>query len=120
MPGKRWTHLGLDETHHIGRIAIDPKNPNVVFVAAIGKLYAANAERGVFRSRDGGKTWQKVLFKNNDVGAVDVAIDPVESRTSSTPVCGIRVVRRGTRTDRRMDQAAESSSRPTAAPRGRS
>ena len=77
--GKTWTHLGLDETHHIGRIAVDPKNPNVVFVAAIGKLYAPSAERGLFRSRDGGKTWQKVLFKNNDVGAVDVAIDPVNS-----------------------------------------
>jgi photosystem II stability/assembly factor-like uncharacterized protein len=77
--GKTWTHLGLDETHHIGRIAVDPKNPSVVFVAAIGKLYAPSAERGLFRSRDGGKTWQKVLFKNNDVGAVDVAIDPVNS-----------------------------------------
>src|SRR5213079_519399 len=74
--GKTWTHLGLDETHHIGKIAIDPKNPNIVFVAAIGKLYAASPERGVFRSRDGGKTWQKVLFKNDDVGAVEVQIDP--------------------------------------------
>jgi len=74
--GKSWTHLGLDETHHIGRVAIHPKDPNTVFVAAIGKLYAASPERGVFRTRDGGKTWQKVLFKNNDVGAVDVVIDP--------------------------------------------
>ena len=75
--GRTWSHLGLDETHHIGRIAVHPKNPNVVFVAAIGKLYAASPERGLFRSTDGGKTWSKVLFKNNDVGAVDVAIDPV-------------------------------------------
>src|SRR5512132_3586849 len=52
--GKTWTHLGLDETHHIGKIAIDPKNPDRVFVAAIGKLYAANDQRGVFRSKDGG------------------------------------------------------------------
>lgn len=74
--GKTWTHLGLDETHHIGKIAIHPTNPNIVFVAAIGKLYAASPDRGVFRSRDGGKTWQKVLFKNNDVGAVEVVIDP--------------------------------------------
>jgi len=74
--GATWTHLGLDETHHIGRVAVHPKDPNTVFVAAIGKMYAANPERGVFRSKDGGKTWQKVLFKNNDTGAVDVVIDP--------------------------------------------
>jgi len=78
--GKSWTHLGLDDTQHIGKIAVDPKNANVLFVAAIGHLYAPNPERGVFRSTDGGKSWKKVLFKNNDVGAVDVAIDPTDSR----------------------------------------
>jgi photosystem II stability/assembly factor-like uncharacterized protein len=77
--GRSWTHLGLDETQHIGKIAVDPKNPNIVFVAAIGKLYSANPERGVFRSKDGGKSWQKVLYKNENVGAVDVAIDPSNS-----------------------------------------
>ena len=77
--GKTWTHLGLDDTHHIGKIAIDPKNADIVFVAAIGHLYAPSSERGVFRSRDGGKTWQKVLFKNDDVGAVEVVIDPTNS-----------------------------------------
>src|SRR5438270_855296 len=76
--GKTWTHLGLDETHHIGKIAIDPKNPNNVFVAAIGKLYAANAERGISRSRDGGRSWQQVLGDDN-VGAVEVVIDPANS-----------------------------------------
>ena len=74
--GKTWTHLGLDETHHIGKIAVHPRNPDVVFVAAIGKLYAAGPDRGVFRSRDGGKTWQKVLYKDENVGAVEVVIDP--------------------------------------------
>src|SRR5712692_5128381 len=78
--GRTWTHLGLDETKHIGKIAIDPKNPDVVFVAAIGHLYAANPERGVFRSRDGGRTWQKVLYKDENVGAVEVVIDPTEPR----------------------------------------
>ncbi|MFL5487945.1 MAG: WD40/YVTN/BNR-like repeat-containing protein [Gemmatimonadaceae bacterium] len=77
--GRTWTHLGLDETHHIGKIAIDPKNPNNVFVAAIGKLYAANAERGIFRSRDAGRSWQKVLGDEN-VGAVEVVIDPANSQ----------------------------------------
>ncbi len=78
--GASWTHLGLEATHHIGKVVVDPKDPNIVFVAAIGQLYAPNAERGVFRSRDGGKTWHKVLFRNSDVGAVDVAIDPANSR----------------------------------------
>jgi hypothetical protein len=53
--GKSWTHLGLDDTQHIGKIAVDPRNPNIVFVAAIGHLYAPNADRGVFKSVDGGK-----------------------------------------------------------------
>ncbi|HVA56261.1 MAG TPA: hypothetical protein VNF92_00050 [Gemmatimonadaceae bacterium] len=74
--GRSWTHLGLADTQHIGKIAVHPHNPNIVFVAAIGHFYAPNPERGVFRSKDGGKTWQKVLFKNNDVGAIEVQIDP--------------------------------------------
>ena len=74
--GATWTHLGLADTQHVGKIAVHPRDPNTVFVAAIGHLYAANPERGVFRSRDGGRTWQKVLFKNADVGAVEVVIDP--------------------------------------------
>ncbi len=77
--GKSWSHIGLDDTQHIGRIAVDPKNPNIVFVAAIGHLYAPSAERGVFRSTDGGKSWKKVLFKDDNVGAIDVVIDPVNS-----------------------------------------
>ncbi|HEY2376924.1 MAG TPA: glycosyl hydrolase [Gemmatimonadaceae bacterium] len=77
--GATWAHIGLDDTQHIGKIAVDPRNPAIVFVAAIGHLYAPSAERGVFRSRDGGRTWQKVLFKNADVGAIDVAIDPANS-----------------------------------------
>src|SRR3954470_16103680 len=59
--GKTWTHIGLDETHHIGKIAVDPRDPNVLFVAAIGQLYAPNVQRGVFKSTDGGRTWQHVL-----------------------------------------------------------
>jgi photosystem II stability/assembly factor-like uncharacterized protein len=72
-------HVGLEGTQHIGKIAVDPKNPNIVFVAAIGHLYAANPERGLFRTVDGGKTWQKVLG-TSDVGAVEVVIDPTNSR----------------------------------------
>ncbi len=78
--GKSWAHLGLDGTQHIGKLAVDPRNPDVVFVAAIGHLYASNDERGVYRSRDGGKRWEKVLFKGPDVGAVEVVIDPTNSQ----------------------------------------
>ena len=74
--GKTWTHIGLADTQHIGKIAVHPRDPQTLFVAAIGHLYAPNAERGVFRSRDGGRTWQKVLFRNADVGAVEVVLDP--------------------------------------------
>lgn len=77
--GKTWTHLGLDDTHHIGKIAVDPRNPDIVFVAAIGDMYTATPHRGVYRSTNGGTTWQKVLFKNDDVGAIEVVIDPTNS-----------------------------------------
>ncbi len=78
--GKTWTHIGLEATQHIGKIAVDPKNPNIVFVAAIGHFYAPNPDRGVFRSRDGGRSWQKVLYKNENVGAIEVVIDPTNSQ----------------------------------------
>ncbi|MGH7593848.1 MAG: WD40/YVTN/BNR-like repeat-containing protein, partial [Gemmatimonadales bacterium] len=78
--GRTWNHIGLADTQHIGKIAVHPRNPNILFVAAIGHLYAPSAERGVFRSIDGGKTWHKVLYKNEDVGAAEVVIDPVNPR----------------------------------------
>jgi photosystem II stability/assembly factor-like uncharacterized protein len=77
--GKTWTHIGLPDSQHIGKIAVDPKNADVLFVAVIGHLYAPSAERGVFRSKDGGKSWQKVLYKDENVGAVEVVIDPTNS-----------------------------------------
>jgi photosystem II stability/assembly factor-like uncharacterized protein len=77
--GRTWAHIGLDDTQHIGKIAVDPHNPSVLFVAAIGPLYAASPARGVFRSRDGGSSWQKVLGDDN-VGAVEVVIDPKNPR----------------------------------------
>ncbi|HWZ30134.1 MAG TPA: hypothetical protein VNX18_02315 [Bryobacteraceae bacterium] len=78
--GKTWTHIGLTDTQAIARIRIDPSNPDVVYVAALGHPYGPNAERGVFRSRDGGKTWQKILYKNDRAGAVDLALDPHNAR----------------------------------------
>ncbi len=74
--GETWTHMGLTATQHIGRVAIHPRNPNIVFVAALGRLFGPNDERGVYRTTDGGATWKRVLTGNNVTGAVDVAIDP--------------------------------------------
>src|SRR5580658_103260 len=70
--GKTWTHIGLEDTHHIAKVLIDPRNPDVVFVAAIGHAFGPNEQRGVFRTTDGGKTWQKVLYKDDKTGAVDM------------------------------------------------
>ncbi len=74
--GRTWTNMGLADTQAIGRVAIDPRNPEVVYVAALGHLWGPNAERGLFKTGDGGKTWSKTLFLDNDTGVVDVAIDP--------------------------------------------
>jgi len=78
--GATWQHLGLDQTIAIGRIVVDPRNPDNVFVAAMGNLYSRNADRGVYRSQDAGRTWTKVLFVSDIAGAVDLAIDPVDPR----------------------------------------
>jgi len=74
--GKTWKHMGLADTYHIGRIVIHPRNPDIVFVAALGHLFGPNEERGVYRSTDGGKTWRKLLYRDADTGAVDLAMDP--------------------------------------------
>ncbi len=74
--GDSWTHLGLAATHHIGRIAIHPRNPAIVFVAALGHLWGPNADRGLYRTTDAGATWKRVLAGDSVTGAVDVAIDP--------------------------------------------
>ena len=78
--GKTWTHIGLDDSQQIGRILIDPRDPNVVLVAALGHPYGPNAERGVFRTTDGGKNWTKVLYKDENTGAIDLAFDPQDSK----------------------------------------
>ena len=78
--GKTWTHLGLDATQHIGKVAVHPTDPNTVFVAAIGNFYGPTTERGIYRSTDGGRSWKKVLFKNENVGAIEVVIDPTNPK----------------------------------------
>jgi photosystem II stability/assembly factor-like uncharacterized protein len=74
--GKTWTSIGLGKTRAIARIRIHPTNPDVAYVAALGDPYGPNPERGVFRTKDGGKTWDRVLFRDDKTGAVDLAMDP--------------------------------------------
>jgi photosystem II stability/assembly factor-like uncharacterized protein len=78
--GRSWRHLGLGDAQQIASILVDPRDPNRLFVAALGHPYGPNAERGVFRSTDGGTTWRKVLYKNDRTGAVDLAFDPRNPR----------------------------------------
>ena len=78
--GRTWTHLGLADTRHIARIRVHPKDPDTVYVAALGHAFGPNKERGVYRSRDGGKNWEQVLFRSEDAGAVDLSLDPNNPR----------------------------------------
>jgi photosystem II stability/assembly factor-like uncharacterized protein len=79
--GKTWSHIGLEDSRQIGRIIVDPRDPNKVFVAALGHPYGPNQERGVFRSKDGGKSWQKILFHDENTGAIDLAFEPGNPKT---------------------------------------
>ena len=74
--GKNWTLMGLEKTRHIHRVIIDPTNPDIVYVAAIGSPWGEHPERGIFKTTDGGKTWDKILFTNNKTGAADLVMDP--------------------------------------------
>ena len=74
--GKTWKHVGLSDTRHIARVRVNPRNPDVVYVAALGHIFGPGAERGVFRSKDGGKTWEKILYRNDKAGAIDLTFDP--------------------------------------------
>jgi len=79
--GKTWQHMGLTDTYTIPRIVIHPTNPDIVYVAASGHEWTTNAERGVYKTTDGGKTWAKVLFVNDQTGAIDLAMDPADPNT---------------------------------------
>ena len=77
--GKSWKNIGLKDSRAIGKVIVNPRNPDIVFVAALGHPFGPNTERGVFRTTDGGKTWDKVLYKNENTGAIDLAFDPQNS-----------------------------------------
>ncbi len=78
--GTTWQHLGLEQTRNIGKLRVHPQHPDTVYVAALGHAHGANPERGVFRSTDGGRSWERVLFRDEDSGAIDVSIDPHNPR----------------------------------------
>ena len=103
--GKTWTNVGLADTRHIAKIRVHPTNPDVVYVAALGHAFGPNDERGIFRSKDGGKMWERILFRDENTGACDLAMDPHNPRvlyaalwqvrrdfwslTSGGPGCGL-------------------------------
>jgi len=74
--GLTWKKMGLEETRHIGKIVVDPTDPNIVWVAAVGHLWGSNPERGVYKTTDGGATWKRILYKDENTGAIDLAMDP--------------------------------------------
>jgi photosystem II stability/assembly factor-like uncharacterized protein len=78
--GRTWQHMGLAQTRHIGRICIHPSDPDLVYVAALGDAFGPNPERGVYRSKDGGRSWQKILDRGPNAGAVDLSMDPNNPR----------------------------------------
>ena len=88
--GVSWKHLGLNATRHIGRVRVHPHDPETAFVAALGDAFAPNPERGVFRTRDGGVTWEQVLFVSDEAGAVDLSIDPSNPRMIFAAVWQVR------------------------------
>jgi photosystem II stability/assembly factor-like uncharacterized protein len=89
--GKTWTHLGLRDAYQIASIIIDPQDSNRLFVAALGHPYGPNSERGVFRSTDGGQTFQKILYKDENTGAADLVLDPSNARTLYAVLWAARV-----------------------------
>jgi photosystem II stability/assembly factor-like uncharacterized protein len=88
--GKTWTHIGLETTRQIGRVIVHPRDPNTVYVAALGHVYGPHADRGVYKSTDGGATWQKVLYKGDGVGAIDLAFDPSNPQTVYAAMWAVR------------------------------
>jgi photosystem II stability/assembly factor-like uncharacterized protein len=79
--GKTWKHIGLEDTRQIPRIRVHPKNPDLVYVAALGHVFGPNDQRGVFRSKDGGKTWERIFNRGNKAGAIDLILDPSNANT---------------------------------------
>ncbi len=78
--GQTWTNMGLADTHAIAKVRIHPHNPDLVYVAALGHVWGPNKDRGVYRSKDGGTTWEQILFRSEQAGAIDLSMDPHNPR----------------------------------------
>ena len=113
--GKTWSFVGLGDTRQIGRVRIHPRNPDIAYVSALGHVYGPNAERGVFKTTDGGKTWRKVLFRS-DSAEPSILSSTRQIRKPCTPPSGTPTARRGSWSP--AGRRAESSSRLTAASTG--
>ncbi len=113
--GKTWTHLGLRDAQQITAILVDPKDANRVFVAAQGHPYGPNPERGVFRSSDGGQTFQKVLYKDENTGAADLAFDPSNPQTMYAVLWAARVAPCRFAAANRLSQRGAAYSNPRTA-----
>ena len=113
--GRTWKLVGLADSKHIADLVVHPTNPDLVYAGVLGHAFGPNSTRGVYRSKDGGTTWQKVLGKNDSTGVVDLVMDPT-TRTSSTPGFGRSIARRGSCGPAATDPACGSP--PTAAIRG--
>ncbi len=79
--GKSWKHIGLEKSYAIGTVLIHPTNPDIVYASCMGKVFGTNPERGLYRTKDGGKTWEKILYKNDSTGCINVVFDPSNPRT---------------------------------------
>ncbi|MBT8316436.1 MAG: glycosyl hydrolase [Lutibacter sp.] len=88
--GKTWEHIGLEQSRHIPRVRVHPKNSDIVFAAVLGDLYKPTSQRGVYKSIDGGKNWRQVLFSNENAGAVDLIIDPTNPRVLYASTWNVR------------------------------
>ena len=115
--GKTWKSIGLTDSHHIGRVLVDPRDSKVVYVAAVGHLYTENAERGVFKTEDGGEHWTKILFVDERTGAIDLVQDP--SRPDILYAAMWERARTAGKLPGERAPAAASGSRPTPARPGR-
>ena len=88
--GRSWRHLGLEDTRHIARVRIHPTNPDIVYVAALGHAFGPNNQRGIYRSSDGGRNWEHILFKSENAGAADLTIDPTNPRILFASIWQVR------------------------------
>jgi photosystem II stability/assembly factor-like uncharacterized protein len=117
--GETWEHVGFSNSHGISKIRIHPTNPDIIYVASFGKYSAPSEERGVFRSTDGGDTWERILYRNDETGAIDLVIDRNDPDVLDPEPRNARRRRRRPYRDRGLGRQLESGLRPVRARRRR-